>query len=99
MPDETTSSADIFRPVFQISLEVRHEFTRVGAVHDPVIEAEREPLNGANCNRVIAVLVRQHLGFLIESADPEDSRLRLVDDRRAELLAEDAGVGQRECAS
>ena len=34
------------------------------------------------------------IGLLVEPADAEDRRLRLVDDGRAELLAEDAGVGE-----
>ena len=36
--------------------------------------------------------------LLEEAADAEDSALRLVDDGRAELLAEDAGVGDGEGA-
>ena len=39
------------------------------------------------------------VGLLVEAADAEDGRLRLVDDGHAELLAEDARVGQREGAA
>ena len=39
------------------------------------------------------------IGFLVQAADAEDGGLRLVDDGRAELLAEDAGVGEGEGAA
>ena len=48
---------------------------------------------------VVAVLVGDDFGFLVEAADAEDGALRLVDDRGAELLAEDAGVGEGEGAT
>ena len=64
-----------------------------------MIEAEREALDGADRDGVVAVLVGEDFGFLVEAADAEDGALRLVDDRRAELLAEDAGVGEGEGAA
>ena len=94
-----TSLADVFGPVLEIRLEVGHEFAGVGAVDDAVIEAQREALDGADRDGVVAVLVGEDFGFLVEAADAEDRGLRLVDDRRAELLAEDAGVGKREGAA
>src|SRR5260370_15936660 len=50
-------------------------------------------------NRFFAGLVGDDLGFFVEAADTEDGALRLIDDRCAELLAEDAGVGEREGAA
>ena len=90
---------DVFGPVLEIGLEVGHELAGVGAIDDAVIEAQREALDRADGDGVLAVLVGEDFGFLVQSADAEDRRLRLVDDRRAELLAEDAGVGQREGAA
>ena len=91
--------ADVFVPVFQIGLEVGHELARVGAVDDAVIEAKSEALDRADADEVVAVFVGDDFGFLVEAADAEDGALRLVDDRRAELLAEDARVGEGEGAS
>src|SRR6185437_7821506 len=79
--------ADLFVPVFEVGLEVGHELAGVGAVHDAVIEAEGEVLDGADGDRVGAVLVRHHHRLLAQPADAQDGRLRLVDDRHAELLA------------
>ena len=53
-------------------------------------------LHGADGNGVVAFGVGEDDGLLAQAADGEDGRLRLVDDRRAELAAEDAGVGERE---
>ena len=53
-------------------------------------------LHGADGDGVVAVLVGQDDGLFLEAADGEDGGLGLVDDRRAELAAEDAGVGERE---
>lgn len=88
--------ADIFGPVFEVGLEVGHELARVGTIDDAVVEAERETLDGADGDGVVAVLVREDFGFLVEASDAENRALRLVDDRRAELLAEDAGVREGE---
>ena len=64
-----------------------------------MIEAEREALDRADGDGVVAVLVGDDLGLLVEAADAEDADLRLDDDRGAELLAEDAGVGEGEGAA
>src|ERR1700734_271521 len=94
-----TTLADVFGPVLEVGLEVRHELAGVGAVHDAVVEAEGEALDGADGDGVVAVLVGDDLSLFVEAADAEDGRLRLIDDWRAELLAEDAGVGECEGAS
>src|SRR5580704_2378842 len=79
------SLADVFGPVFEIGLEVGHEFAGVGSVYEAVVEAEGEALDGADGDGVVAVLVGEDFGLFVETADAEDGRLRLVDDRRAEL--------------
>jgi len=56
-------------------------------------------LDGADGNGVVAFSVREHDGLFSECADGENGRLGLVDNRRAELVAEDAGVGERERGS
>ena len=90
---------DVFRPVFEVSLEVRHELTAVGTVDDAVIKAEGEVLDGADGDGVLAVLVGENDGFLAETTYAEDGCLWLRDDRGSELLAEDAGVGEGEGAA
>src|ERR1019366_677008 len=50
----------------------------------------------ADRNRVLAVLVRNHFGFLVKAADTQNRGLRLVDDRGAELFAEDTRIGEGE---
>ncbi len=91
--------SDVFGPVLEVSFEVRHELAGVCSVDDAVIEAERKALDVTDGDRVVSVLVGEDLGFLVEATDAEDGSLRLVDDRRAELLAEDAGVGESEGAA
>src|SRR3954454_7822656 len=93
-----SESADLFRPVLQILLQLRHELAGVGAIDDPMIEAQRQSNNAADGDGVVAVLVCQHCRLLEQTADAEDRRLRLVDDRSAELLAEDAGIRNRDSA-
>ncbi len=64
-----------------------------------MVEAEGEALDRADGDRLLAVLVGDNFGFLVEAADAEDGRLRLRDDGGAELFAEDAGVGEGEGAA
>ena len=85
--------ADVFGPVFEVLFEVGHELAGVGSVDDAVIEAEGEALDPADGDGVVAILVGEDDGFLVEAADAEDCGLRLSDDGHSELLAEDAGVG------
>ena len=54
-----------------------------------VIEAQAEVLHRADRNGVVALGVGQHHRLLAQAADGQNRRLRLVDDRRAELLAEE----------
>src|SRR5215472_15419067 len=91
--------SDVFVPVLEVGLEVGHEFPGVGSVDYTVIEAEGETLNGADCNGVVAVLVGDDFGLLVQAADAQDGALRLVDDRGSKLFAEDAGVCQGEGAA
>jgi len=95
----TVCLADVFVPVFEVGLEVGHEFAGVGAVDGAVVEAEGEALNAADGDAVLAVFVGEDYGFFVEAADAEDGGLWLGDDRGAELLAEDAGVGEGEGAA
>jgi hypothetical protein len=89
-------SADRPVPGFQHALELAHELAGVGAVDEAVVEAQAEVLHRANRDGVVALGVGQHHRLLAQAADGQNRRLRLVDDGRAELAAEDAGVGQRE---
>ncbi len=59
-----------------------------------MIESESEALDRANRNGVVAILIGDDFGFLVEAADAENGALRLVDDGGSELLAEDARVGE-----
>ena len=61
-----------------------------------MVEAQAEVLHRPYRNRVIALAVRQHHRLLTQAADGQNRRLRLIDDRRPKLLAENPGVGQRE---
>ncbi len=61
-----------------------------------VIEAEAEVLHRADGNRVVAVGVGEHDWLFLQRSDGEDGGLGLVDDGRAEFVAEYAGVGERE---
>ena len=99
MPYRILNLPDVFRPVLEIGLEVRHELASVGAINDAVIEAEREALDRTDGDGVVAVFVGDDFGFFVQTADAEDRALRLVDDGSAKLLAKDSGVGEGECAS
>src|SRR5258708_37287702 len=85
----TSKLSDIFGPVFEIGLEVGHEFARVSSVDNAVIEAESEALDGTDRDGVVAVLVGKDFGFLVQAADAEDCALRLVDDGGCTMVAED----------
>ena len=56
-------------------------------------------LHGADRNGVVALGVGEHHRLLAQAADGQNRRLGLVEDGRAELAAEDAGVGQRKGAA
>src|ERR1700722_5561567 len=90
---------DIFGPIFEIVLEVSHEFAGVGTVNGAVVKAEREALDAPNCDGVLAVFVGEDDGLFVEAADTEDCGLWLGNDGRAELFAKDAGVSEREGAA
>jgi hypothetical protein len=79
--------------------ELAHELAGVGAVDEAVVEAQAEVLHRANGDGVVALGVGQHHRLLAQAADGQNRRLRLVEDGRAELAAEDAGVGQRKGAA
>src|SRR5579859_5285200 len=66
---------DIFHPILQIRLEVAHELARIRAIHNPVVEAQREPLNPTDRDRVVAILIGDHLGLFVQSPDAQDRRL------------------------
>ena len=70
-----------------VCLDLRHEAVGVGPVHQAVVEGQREVAHGPDGDGVVA-----HHRPLLDGPDPEDGHLRLVDDRRAEEAAEDAGV-------
>jgi len=56
-------------PVFQCLLKLTHEFARVGAVNDAVVEAEAEVLHGADRNGVVALGVGNNHWFLFQAAN------------------------------
>jgi len=57
-----------------------------------VVKPEAEILHRADRDCVIARGVRQYHRLLAQAANGENGRLGLIDDRRAEFPAEDAGV-------
>src|SRR5947209_2944486 len=63
--------SDVFVPVLEIGLEVGQEFAGVGSIDDAVIETKREALARADADEVVAILVGDDLGFLVEAADAE----------------------------
>ena len=67
------------------------------AVHDTVIEGEREHARGADGQHVAAIHGDDGR-LLLDRPHAQDRGLGLVDDRRADDRAEDAGVGDRERA-
>ena len=68
----------------------------VGAVDDPMIEAEREIRHVPNRDVVFAVRRRENFGALFDLADTENRHLRLIDDGSAEQSAKHARVSDRE---
>ena len=70
----TPSLPDVLGPVFEIGLEVGHELARVGTVDGAVVKAQREALDAADGDAVLAVLVGEHHGFLVQAADAEENR-------------------------
>ena len=87
---------DIFAPVLQVTLEVGHKFSSIRPIHNAMIKAQREALNGADGDGVSSIRVRDHLRLLVQPAYAKDRGLRLVDDGGTKLLAKDAGVGDGE---
>ena len=49
--------SDVFGPVFEVGLEVGHEFAGVGSVDGAVVEAEGEALDASDGDGVLAVFV------------------------------------------
>ena len=90
------SLANVVGPAFEGLFELGHELACVGAVDGAVIESQAEVLGPTNRNRIVAFAVGEDDGLLFEAADGEDRAVWLIDDGRAELFAEDAGVGKRE---
>ena len=79
--------------VFKAQDQAVQEPGRLGAVDHAVIEGQRERERSAGDD--LAVL---HHGPVRDLSDPQDRRLRIVDDRRAVDSADDAVVGDRERA-
>src|SRR5882672_1497932 len=65
------------------------------AVYDAMIEREADRGDVADRDRV-AVASLDHPGLLVNSAKSEDGNLRLIDDRRGGVTAEETEVGDRE---
>src|ERR1700679_761333 len=90
LEDGMRGLAYVLVPVFQVFLQLRHESACVGAVDDAVIEAQSETDDAADGDRIGAVLIGNYGGFFKEAAYTQNCRFRLVDDRSAELLAENS---------
>src|SRR6266542_5606005 len=80
-------------------LDRHEEASRVGAVDDAVVVAQREVDHRAWHDQLAQVRVFDDYRALDYGAGAEDADLRLVDDRRVEQRASAAGVGQRERAA
>src|SRR5450755_734508 len=89
----------LFVPVLEELLDFDHELVGHRAIDDAMVVADAEVHHGANGDRIVAVLVGEHYRLLDDSADAQDRNLRLVDDRHAELGAEDSRVGDGERAT
>src|SRR6185295_9517694 len=69
-------------------LDRPHELVGVGAVDQAMVERQREIAGRADAQRVLAVLVLDDHGPLLDRADAQDRDLRLGNDRRSEERAE-----------
>ena len=90
--------ADIAVPVLQGLLQLGHKFSGVRTIDNAVIESQGEPHNVANRDAVVSVRVGDDCRLLEQTTNTEDRRFWLVDHGSAELLAEDAGIGDGEGA-
>src|SRR5581483_12074942 len=88
-PRSPVDLPDVLAPVFEVLLHLRHELPCIGPVNDAVIEAERQVDHMADGNGVGTVFARDDGRLLEKASYAEDGALRLIDDRCAELLAED----------
>ena len=49
--------ADVFIPIFEILLHLRHKFSALGTVDDAMIEAQRQANDIADGDRVVAFCI------------------------------------------
>src|SRR6185437_6489365 len=77
---------------FDSLLDEREELIGHRAVHDAVVEGDREIRTRADGDRVFPVRTGQHARPLLDGPDAHDRHLRLADDRRPHEGAEDARV-------
>src|SRR5438128_12674374 len=73
----------------------RHELIGDRAVDQTMIERQRQDAHRADGDEV-AFLRLDDDGTFLHAADAEDGDLRLIDDRRAEKAAVEAGIRDRE---
>ena len=85
--------ADIFAPIFKVLLYLCHKLPGVRAIDGAMVEAQSEADDAADRNRIGTIFICNYGWFFEEPADVENCALRLIDDRGAELLAEDSGIG------
>src|SRR5687767_11469497 len=90
VPARKWMTGSVLRPALQHVDEAAQPGIGLVAVDDPMVDGQRDIGQGADLNRVDAVdLAHDHA--LLQLADAEDRRLRLVDDdRRREQRARDA---------
>src|SRR5947209_7337073 len=86
-------------PALQMLLNIGKKLFRIGAIDDPMIEAEREIRHMAYGYVILTIGCGQNHRPFFNLAHAKDRNLRLIDDRRAEQSAEDAGIRNRECAA
>src|SRR6266550_5435574 len=84
------------RKCFNGFLHEGEELVRDRSVDHAMIERNRKISAGANGDCVLAVRAGQDLRPFFDCANPQDSYLRLVDDRRSHQRAKDAGIGNGE---
>src|SRR6516225_1170993 len=82
----------LFVPVLQEFLHVRHELVGDSAIDNAMVVADAEMHHGADGNGFVSVLVGHNDGLFDDSTDAHDRDLRLIEDGHAEFGSEDAGV-------
>ncbi len=76
---------------FEQLFDVGEEPLGIRAIDQTMIVREREEGHVPNRDLIVAIRAGDHLRALLNRTDAENGDLRLIDDRRPEEAAEDAG--------